>query len=182
MALGEKRCHRCTTIKPLSSFVKNRARHDGVSTYCRQCEAIEKCRYRERHREKVRAYHAANYIAKREAIRARNDEWAKKNPERRALICSEWARNNAARVQAKVAARRAMKLKATPKWADQDKIRAIYAEARRLTKETGIQHEVDHIFPLKGDVAQGLHVQYNLQILTMTENRHKWKHMPGTLC
>ena len=54
--------------------------------------------------------------------------------------------------------------------ADFDKIKSIYEECRRLSLETGIPHEVDHIIPIaKG----GLHHQDNLQIITMVENRKK---------
>ncbi len=66
-----------------------------------------------------------------------------------------------------------------PPWADFEAIRAIYAEARRLTRETGIPREVDHIVSLveKNDsgehIACGLHVAENLRIVTRAENRSK---------
>jgi len=51
---------------------------------------------------------------------------------------------------------------------------SFYAEARRLSRETGVAHQVDHIVPLsKG----GKHEAGNLQVLTAWENNSK-----GDLC
>jgi len=45
-----------------------------------------------------------------------------------------------------------------------------YEDAQRLTAETGIEHHVDHIWPLsKG----GPHLPWNLQVITATENLQK---------
>jgi 5-methylcytosine-specific restriction endonuclease McrA len=45
-----------------------------------------------------------------------------------------------------------------------------YLIARELTEQTGIKHEVDHIWPIsKG----GPHLPWNLQFLTKEENRKK---------
>lgn len=63
--------------------------------------------------------------------------------------------------------------RAMPPWADVEAIRAIYDEARRLTTETGIPHEVDHEIPLLGRGVTGLHVEWNLRVVTRTENRRK---------
>lgn len=71
------------------------------------------------------------------------------------------------------ARRRAILLQATPKWADMKKICEIYKEARRLELEDGIQRHVDHIHALRGETFCGLHVPWNLQILTAVENRQK---------
>jgi hypothetical protein len=69
--------------------------------------------------------------------------------------------------------RRAAKIQRTPPWADLDAMRAIYAEATRLSIETGIPHHVDHEIPLQGEFVSGLHVHNNLQILTASENSRK---------
>jgi hypothetical protein len=61
----------------------------------------------------------------------------------------------------------------TPAWADKSKIRTIYALAQKLTRETGIEHHVDHIIPLKGKTVCGLHVENNLRVIPATENLKK---------
>jgi 5-methylcytosine-specific restriction endonuclease McrA len=48
----------------------------------------------------------------------------------------------------------------------------VYAEALRLTRETGIKHEVDHELAIS---AGGVHRLWNLQVLTWKENRDKRK-------
>jgi len=75
-----------------------------------------------------------------------------------------------------VIARQTRIKKATPKWADLDAIKQFYVEAQRLTKETRIPHEVDHIIPIKGKLVSGLHVPANLQILTEKQNQTKNAH------
>lgn len=46
----------------------------------------------------------------------------------------------------------------------------IYAEARRLQKETGVLHDVDHIIGIRDG---GKHTASNLQVMTHSENVKK---------
>lgn len=62
---------------------------------------------------------------------------------------------------------------ATPEWVDYDKIMEVYRRRNLITKQTGVDHHVDHIVPLAGRNATGLHVHDNLQILTAAENMKK---------
>lgn len=66
--------------------------------------------------------------------------------------------------------------KATPAWADPQKIARVYM----LAKLRGV--EVDHIVPLSHPLVCGLHVEHNLQLLTGDANRAKgnlwWPDMP----
>lgn len=79
------------------------------------------------------------------------------------------------------AQRRAKKLQAMPKWADTKAIRQIYAECQRITRETGIKHEVDHIVPLNGVKVKGLHVAENLRVIPAKLNRKKSNHFDEAL-
>ena len=54
--------------------------------------------------------------------------------------------------------------------ADKDKIKEFYIKAKKLTTETGIKHEVDHIIPSNHPLVCGLHVETNLQVITESAN------------
>jgi 5-methylcytosine-specific restriction endonuclease McrA len=65
---------------------------------------------------------------------------------------------------------------ATPKWitAEQKQaMRELYLSAQQLTKITGERYVVDHIVPLINPDVCGLHVPWNLRIITQEENLKK---------
>lgn len=87
-----------------------------------------------------------------------------------------WREANPLRVNFHSVARMLRKRRAMPRWLSDDQKEQMirfYDRARGLTAETGIKHEVDHIYPLKGKNSCGLHVPWNLQVLTQIENRSK---------
>lgn len=69
----------------------------------------------------------------------------------------------------------------TPRWADKKAIRAFYLEARRLSKETGVPHHVDHIIPLKGKNVCGLHVENNLRVVRGVDNQRKYNKLDAEI-
>lgn len=81
--------------------------------------------------------------------------------------------DNKSRYVAQARKREADQIKATPAWADIEKMNEFYAEAARLTSLTGVKHHVDHVFPLRGKTVCGLHVHTNLQVIPMLENLRK---------
>jgi 5-methylcytosine-specific restriction endonuclease McrA len=88
----------------------------------------------------------------------------------------EWSKNNLHKLRANVRKREAAKLNATPKWLTKEhllEIQNIYMKSIELKKIDGIQRHVDHIVPLQGANVCGLHVPWNLQILSQQENLSK---------
>lgn len=69
---------------------------------------------------------------------------------------------------------------ATPGWLTEDHkaaIRATYKAARSAWLNTGVKHHVDHIVPLQGENVSGLHVPWNLQVITAHQNWKKYNNM-----
>lgn len=134
----------------------------------KQTRAERLQRYRKNHPEKYkRLYTLSN--------RKRTPEKIREHYERNA----ERLRANA---RLREANKRARKLKAIPKWADVVTIREIYTAADWMSRETGVDHHVDHIVPLISHLVCGLHCEANLQIISGRTNMQKsniwWPDMP----
>jgi 5-methylcytosine-specific restriction endonuclease McrA len=87
-----------------------------------------------------------------------------------------WKEANKTQVRADTKARRRKHRDATPKWLSRkqkSEIRQIYQIAITMTQTTGEQYVVDHIVPLRGEVVCGLHVPWNLRVITQDENLKK---------
>lgn len=72
--------------------------------------------------------------------------------------------------------------RAQPAWCASEEIKEYWRYARLLTKISGIVHSVDHIVPLQNPIVCGLHVPWNLRVITLEENVKKsnnyWPDMP----
>lgn len=135
-------------------------------------------RYHATHVEERRAFRKAHQAAHRQRLNAATRAHYAANRKRYNANNAAWRRANPGRANAGYAKRKIAKRQAIPRWADLAAIHAIYQEAARLTRDTGIAHHVDHIYPLQGNTVCGLHVAENLQILTATANMQKHNRFP----
>lgn len=120
--------------------------------------------------EASRAAGRRYYQKNRDLVKARANNRPKEDKRR---YRGAWVQRNPDVGPVAVNARRRRFRQATPKWLTKEhkkQIRELYLAARKLTKSTGVKYVVDHIVPLRGRYCSGLHVPWNLTILTAEEN------------
>lgn len=142
-------------------------------------EAVNRCNARRAGSEELRAWRAEyqrsgrrkKYVSERKAVLTEEQKAAVRKAKKAYWLRNrhKWVADTANYRQAKRNA--ATMLSLSPEHKAQ--IEAFYAEARRLTEATGIPHEVDHIEPLRGKTSCGLHVPWNMQVLTKADNLSK---------
>jgi 5-methylcytosine-specific restriction endonuclease McrA len=115
-------------------------------------------RYYERNKESVIARAAARPVEEKRRLQA------------------QYKDRNVDVVRADTSVRKRRHREATPKWLTQEQrmsMRQLYIQARRLTEVTGERYVVDHIVPLRSHEVCGLHVPWNLRVITQEENLKK---------
>ena len=115
-------------------------------------------RYYEKNREVVIARAAAR---PHEEVREYKEKYKAANPELYKALTSVRKRRHR---------------NATPPWITKEQklqIRQMYLQAQKLTKMTGERYVVYHIIPLLNDSVCGLHVPWNLRVMTQEENLKK---------
>jgi hypothetical protein len=130
---------------------------NGDKIRARQNEAYHK------EKEKRLDYARKRYAENKEVIKGRVKQYCKEN------------RSKVAAIKAKY---RAAKYQATPNWLTKKHLQEIeefYTLAQELAwLNEGEVLQVDHIVPLQGKDICGLHVPWNLQILTKADNIRKF--------
>ena len=113
------------------------------------------------------------YARNREAVIARA---AARPAEEKRRLKKEYFERNPEYRKAQTSLRKRRHREATPPWVTVEQkreIRELYLIAQRMTKTTGERYVVDHIVPLISDAVCGLHVPWNLRVITQEENLKK---------
>lgn len=154
-------------------LAKNKARNKELRAIDPKSARIRERAYEIANRERIKNNKSSAYEKNREKHIARVSAWRGSNKGRvRAILLAYYERH-----KPKILAMNSLRTKrrklAMPPWADRSAIEAVYAEAQRKTQETGVMHHVDHRMPLIHPSFSGLHVPWNLQVLTATQNLSK---------
>ena len=113
--------------------------------------------------EYYKEYYQRNRLRKLEYQKQRRETLGK---ESLALYQKNYYLKNHHMMAYKKALRRSRKKLATPIWADLDKINEVYANCPD-------DMTVDHIIPISSPIVCGLHVSWNMQYLTRSDNSKK---------
>lgn len=154
---------------------------------CIECLKVEWQQSAERRAGYFREYN------RREEVKDRKHEWYQDNRDQVIAAASTrpahvkreyqtaWKERNLVWVRADTKARRRKHREATPPWLSRHhkaQTRELYKVAITMSKTTGEQYVVDHIYPLRSEVVCGLHVPWNLRVITQAENLEKSNTLP----
>ena len=152
----EKQCNKCFSVKSLNNFYKDYSKKDGLKNICDECSKTA----------------VKNWQKHSEKYKTTSKEYYKNNKDK----ILKWKQDNKGKVRASKTAYRLSKELRQPKWlSKQDKnlISEFYTVSKEFESIFLRKQEVDHIVPLKGKTVSGLHVPWNLRIVTATENQSK---------
>lgn len=170
-----KTCSDCFTEKPIEEFFKDKRRLTGRGHLCNTCKNKRNRAWVEKNLEKHKEIQKASRI-KNYTTEKRRKSYSDKARETGKKWKQKWYTENQSLCVAQATMRKKRVRIRTPKWLtkeDKAKIANFYAWAKIISDLTGEKQHVDHIVPLQGKTVSGLHVPWNLQILSQKENLHK---------
>jgi len=172
-------CKKCQQDKPEAEFYFKAA--GRLATSCKVCHNLQVKEWQAVNKEKVRGYVRASC---KKAYDENPEKFRKKSLARRAadreksrkIVSKSYKKIYASRRErerARLSAASAARRRLPPNWLGaifMAQIQEFYDVAKAVTMQTGVMHHVDHIVPLNGKTVSGLHVPWNMQIISASEN------------
>lgn len=179
-----KTCNGCGIEKPHSAFghVKpGRGDRFNLTSRCKACRAARNLRWHKDNTTQSKANKQAFNVRKKDHVSAYNKTKREANPQLHAKRFQAWLQNNRPYRTSKQRERDALKRGATPPWItpiQRARMQEFYELAAARRVQTGKQFHVDHIVPLDGETFSGLHVPWNLQVISAFDNLSKKNRVP----
>lgn len=173
-----KTCTSCKEVKPLEFFsiYTTGPKADRPRSSCKACMVQKSMAWAKANPEKSKARDALYYARNKISILSKVDRNRKREYDK------NYKASNPNVIRAQASRRRASKNNATPVWANKSAIDLFFLKIKELEQRWDVELHGDHIVPLKSKYVCGLHVEYNLQILSAEDNlrKHnsKWPDMP----
>ena len=158
MAKKFKNCSSCNQFLSESSFYSDKRNNSGLSSDCKFC-----------HTTRVRHWQKCNP----EKFKSDKAKYQKAHPEQTCAKTLRWQTKHPGYCRAQYQNYMTRQIFAMPSWVNAKDITAVYNKCQAISKRTGILHHVDHIIPLRGKLVSGLHIPWNLQILSAHDNCSK---------
>ena len=143
---------------------------------CISCSKIIQKRHRDNLFKENPNFYKENYAKNPEMHKKRSAKYRMANPEKVKELNKRSKQNKREKYSALERERQASKIGATPKWLTSDhkiQIEKIYLMAKKTSNMAGFLCHVDHIVPLKGKDVCGLHVPWNLRVVSQSYNSKK---------
>ena len=161
-----------------------------IKGQCIECKKIENEEARSKRASYYQQYNQSEkgkeakrryYERNREAVIARA---AARPAKEKFKYHKAWRSRNTLLVNADNKNRRRKHRQASPPWLTRKQrfeMRELYKIATTMVQTTGVKYVVDHIVPLRSEFVCGLHVPWNLRVITQEENLKKSNKLVDTL-
>lgn len=164
--MSSKVCNSCKQSLPLTSFRKAKGYRDGYTGQCKACIQAKQTEWGRANKGKCAEYRRKS---KTPEAKARYAEQRKQRMANDPLYAAQVRAKNAERMSTRRQALARIPLTEEQRWL----VDEVYDLCARRSVVTGVPHHVDHIVPLVNESVCGLHVPWNLQVLTAHENCSK---------
>ena len=171
-------CACCKQKMPTENFSLDKQKPSGFSSYCKQCKRAKNHSYYMKASQVTRRNQSHNGIS----VSDKNSYakiWRSQNPEKRSEYLKVYAQRNRDKMRSKGMKRYVAQKRQTPSWVNSSldtEIEGLYMFCRIFNSYKAYKSDrfqVDHIVPICGKQVSGLHVPWNLQVLTGRDNVHK---------
>jgi hypothetical protein len=182
--LVARECVECKEFLCISNYSRHVGTNLGYNTRCKPCmktpDKVEKRntgkRDRRRKDPETNLQKKREYNNKTKQKRSQVHKiWAAKNKSKLALQSNNWKKRNYDHIYDYNRKREMLKKGCEIQLpiSCQNEIKKIYKDCKNLNTNSSVKYSVDHIIPIKNNNVCGLHVPWNLTIITKSENSSK---------